>query len=919
MGLSFAAPLALLGLLALPAIYWLLRVTPPAPREIVFPPVRLLRDLAPQERTRSKTPLALLLLRLALAGAAALAMAGPVWNWAAPLQGSGPLLLILDDGWAAAPEWDARVEAAQELLDEASRVNAPAALLLASQGATPPVIGVEAREALRAARPKPWLPARASAASQVASFAKEHRGARLVWIADGLEQGGGEDFANTLEEAKGQGAQVDILMSARATLALQGPKNDARALEATALHSGESDGGVLEALDAKGRAIAHARFSFAGADRAKARFELPVELRNEVSQLRIANENSAGAVALLDARARVRRVAIVAGAGDPTQPLLSPRYYLEKALAPFTQLIKIDSRDADPALAALADRPNVLALADANVAPGEAFDAVSRFVEEGGVLLRFAGARLANEPDELLPVRLRRNTRVLGGAMSWETPKHLGAFEEQSPFFGLAAPAEVTVSRQILAEPDPGLNDKTWARLADGTPLVTFEKRGQGTIVLFHVGADAVWSNLPISGLFVEMLQRLVLLAGESAAEPARAAVDSGALAPLRTLDGFGALGTPPAAAKPIGADFKGPPDAEHPPGYYGPAGAETALQPVGANEELRALDFSALRLATHGLVAARSALDLRPLLLTLIFVGLIVDWLALMFLSGRLRPAQGAALSLLCALALAHGAPAARAEPRSTDLSQREREAALRTRLAYVLTGDALIDETSRAGLQALSRVLDRRTSFSPGEPIGLDLSRDQLALYPLLYWPISAAAAQPDSKTKARVAAYMKQGGLIVFDTRDALTARANAQPTPEALWLRDCAKGLDIPELEVAPRDHVITKTFYLIDGFVGRYANGDTYVEALPKDDDAGGAPRPVRATDNVSPVVVTSNDLASAWAEDKDGRPMRPLTPGGARQREMALRGGVNLVMYTLTGNYKSDQVHVRDLLQRLGQ
>ncbi|HYA81485.1 MAG TPA: BatA domain-containing protein, partial [Methylocystis sp.] len=593
MGLSFAAPLALLGLLALPVIYWLLRVTPPAPREIVFPPVRLLRDLAPQERTRAKTPLPLLLLRLGLAGAAALAMAGPVWNWAAPLQASGPLLLVVDDGWTAAPEWDARIDSAQGLLDEASRANAPAALLFASQGAAAPVIGAEAREALRAARPKPWLPDRAAVASQVASFAKERSRARLVWVADGLDRGGAQSFANVLKEAKAQGAQVEILTTARATLALQAPKNDARALEATVLRAGESEGGVVEALDAKGRAIAHVRFAFAGADRSKARFELPVELRNEVSQLRIAGENSAGAVALLDARARVRRVAIVSGAGDPTQPLLSPRYYLEKALAPFTQLIKIDSGDTDPVLAALADRPNVLVLADASVAPGEAFDAVSRFVEDGGLLLRFAGSRLANEPDELLPVRLRRNTRVLGGAMSWETPKHLAAFEEQSPFFGLAAPAEITVSRQILAEPDPGLNDKTWARLADGTPLVTFEKRGQGSIVLFHVGADAVWSNLPISGLFVEMLQRVALLAGESAAEPGKTASETGALAPLRTLDGFGALEAPPAAAKPLAADFKGAPDAEHPPGYYGPAGAEIALQPVAADKELRALDFS--------------------------------------------------------------------------------------------------------------------------------------------------------------------------------------------------------------------------------------------------------------------------------------------------------------------------------------
>jgi hypothetical protein len=919
MGLTFAAPLALLGLLALPLIYWLLRVTPPAPRELVFPAVRLLRGLEPEDRTQAQTPWPLLLLRLAMAALAALAMAGPIWNWTAPVQTGGPLLVILDDGWASAPGWERRVAAATRLLDEATRSHAPSALLLASRGATEPEMGAAARELLRASRPKPWLPDRAPAAAQVTAFAQAHKGARLVWIADGLEQVGAASVATALREAAAQGAGVEVLTERRATRALRAPKNEAHALDVTALRAGASDGGLVEALDAKSRVVARARFSFGGDGHVKARFELPVEMRNEVSELRIAGEDSAGAVALIDSRERIRRVAIVSGADDAAQPLLSPGFYLERAFAPFTQILKGDRRDEDPVLAALADRPNLLVLADAKIAPGEAFEAAARFVEQGGVLLRFAGSRLANEPDDLLPVRLRRNTRVLGGALSWETPKHLAEFEEQSPFAGLKAPEEVAVSRQILAEPDPGLDARTWARLADGTPLVTFERRGEGMIVLFHVGAEAAWSNLPISGLFVEMLKRIVAMAGESAAETAQPAREQTTLAPLRTLDGFGALETPPANAKPLDANFSGPADADHPPGYYGVKGAELALQPLRGDEALTPLDFAAFGLAPQNLAAARGALDLRPALLTLIFLGFLIDWLALMLLSGRLRLARAAALGLLCALTGSGAAPHARAETPAKNAGQMEREAALKTRLAYVVTGDARVDETSRAGLQALSRALDRRTSFTPAEPVAVDVARDDLALYPLLYWPISATAPMPEARAKARVAAFMKQGGLIVFDTRDALTARANAAPTPETLWLRELAKGLDIPALEVAPRDHVITKTFYLLDGFVGRYANGDTYVEALPKEEDAGGAPRPVRATDNVSPVVITSNDLASGWAEDKNGVALYPLTPGGPRQHEMALRGGVNLVMYTLTGNYKSDQVHVRDLLQRLGQ
>ena len=160
------------------------------------------------------------------------------------------------------------------------------------------------------------------------------------------------------------------------------------------------------------------------------------------------------------------------------------------------------------------------------------------------------------------------------------------------------------------------------------------------------------------------------------------------------------------------------------------------------------------------------------------------------------------------------------------------------------------------------------------------------------------------------------MRNGGTVLFDTRDALSARVDGPPTPEARWLSTLLTGVDVPELEPVPRDHVITKTFYLLDGFVGRYTSAPTWVEALPPAPPEA-VNRPARAGDSVSPIVITGNDLAAAWASDADGDPLYPLVPGGQRQREMAIRGGINIVIYTLTGNYKADQVHVKDLLERL--
>src|SRR6202030_1438056 len=118
---------------------------------------------------------------------------------------------------------------------------------------------------------------------------------------------------------------------------------------------------------------------------------------------------------------------------------------------------------------------------------------------------------------------------------------------------------------------------------------------------------------------------------------------------------------------------------------------------------------------------------------------------------------------------------------------------------------------------------------------------------------------------------------------------------------------------------PHENVLTKTFYLLRDFPGRFNTGQTWVEALPRGEEDDAASHPARGGDGVSPIIITSNDLAGAWAIRPDGQPMLPLSPGEPRQREFAFRAGVNIVMYTLTGNYKADQVHAPALIERLGQ
>ena len=235
-----------------------------------------------------------------------------------------------------------------------------------------------------------------------------------------------------------------------------------------------------------------------------------------------------------------------------------------------------------------------------------------------------------------------------------------------------------------------------------------------------------------------------------------------------------------------------------------------------------------------------------------------------------------------------------------------------------YVLSGDQRTDETSRSGLSGLVKVLAARTAIEPGEPMAVDIVQDEIAFFPILYWPVLPTAGALDTKVSAKIDAYMRQGGMIIFDTRDFGTAGAAGfgVEAGDGTALQRLLGKLDIPRLEPVPETHVLTKSFYLLATFPGRWDGGQLWVEAHAGDPADGGK---ARRGDGVTSILVTSNDFAAAWALDDANRPMYPTVPGGQQQREMAFRVGINIAMYALTGNYKADQVHIPALLQRLGQ
>ncbi len=896
--LAFAAPWVLLALAALPILWWLLRVTPPAPKRVRFPAIRLLFRIQEKEDAPAHTPWWLLLLRLIVVTLLIVGLAQPLLNPGGDFQRSGPLVLVIDNGWSSAPNWQARRNSVGELLEKAERQKKKIVLLTTAPNAASAPIEPsklmtprDAATAFKAMIPQSWPVDHAGAAKAVEKLS-DIGDANIVWLSDGLQHQATGDLARALQRIGSVSVMTDEAQDLPVLLHPAQLAGDKLVFKAERPDGARPAGYWMRIVDEGGRVIGKRQLTFKAGERTvDYALQMPSELRNRIARIELERHRSAGATLLLDERLRRRPVGLVSAASlTGNQPLLSSLYYLERALAPYSEVRK-------GPLSQLLQRPlSVVFLADsAPLSDGER-QQLERWIAEGGVLVRFAGPVLGAGNDPLVPVKLRGGDRSFGGAMSWTKPAKLAAFDNDSPFTGLEPQPDVNVSRQVLAEPALDLARKTWARLEDGTPLVTAAKRGKGMVVLFHTTANPTWSNLALSGLFVRMLRRVV----QQSRGVAEGGVRPATLPPFQILDGFGRLVPAPESVLPVDASKLdtvaiGP---DNPPGLYGDKASRRSINLALGVKSVAALsDLPAG--VSRGIYRSADEVDLKPWLLAAALALFLFDMLISFFVRGLMPQRSGAVAAAVLALFFVTGTPdSARAQSTVTD--DAAIKAVKETVLAYVRTGDDAVDRISQRGLIGLGRILASRTSIEPGQPAAVDPNTDELSFYPVLYWPVTETQSPPSEQGVAKLQAYLRTGGMIIFDVR--------VQGGIESGLLKRLVVGLKIPALVRLPSDHVLTRAYYLLQRFPGRWANNPVWV-----------ARRSQSARDGVSPVVIGGNDWASAWATDDNGRALFPVAPGGELQREYAYRTGVNLVMYALTGNYKADQVHIPTILRRLGQ
>lgn len=921
----FASPWILLSLATLPVIWWILRITPPLPKIQPFPPLALMRELNAQEETPAGTPVWLLIFRLLILAIIICALARPLWSAGEKFYGSGPVVIVIDDGWSAAPNWSRTIRAGLSIVDQAQREGRAAILISTApnqSNGTVQVTGLlrpqDVRKKLEGMQPVPWAKDLKAAANAVTGL-KLEGSAQVGYLSDGQGNSYLATFIGLLQER----GSLRLFVPEQKDLAqlIKSPIRKPGGLSVKVLRAQKLGETKLQVRidDKNGRLLSRSSSVFLnGHNSTEVNFSIPSEITNQAAQISIERNKSAGSIFLLDENWRRRPVGIVSRDGaSGSQPLLSSDFYIMRALEPFSETFK------GPINNLLKRDLSMLILADAkNLNEAETKQALT-WLEKGGVLLRFAGPSLRGADPLMVPVKLRNTGRALGGAMSWSKPAKLMPFHSTSPFAGLKIPTDVRIKKQILAEPTQNLKERTWARLSDGTPLVTAKQVGEGWVVLVHVTANTDWSNLPISGLFINMLNRIIALS-----RGVEAKTGDLIYPPRETMDGFGVLGAPPPLAIPIrGKTYSNLKTSHiHPPGYYG-----TKRHRISLNLSSSVDNLSPLQNIPNGVqlkkLTDQTAIEIKPWLLFVASILVILDLFISLAIRGfkpYSKARQNAVLSclgsliLLFAIDLGAEAKAQRQTglPKNIVSSPQTLQdelglrATLATHLAYVITGNAKIDSVSRAGMEGLSIVLDQRTAIEPEKPIGVNLERDELAFFTVLYWPIVETQKNPSNAALSKLNSYLRTGGTILFDTREQGSVNTSilGMGSSASAKLRNLIGELDIPPLMRVPPDHALTRAFYLLDRFPGRWAGGAVWVER-----------RGEQHNDGVSSIIIGSHDWAGAWARDRNGLPIFAVVPNGERQREYALRFGVNWIMYAMTGNYKTDQIHVPSIIERLGK
>ena len=879
--LGFLYPSLLWGLLLLPALYLLIRLLPPRPQTVTFPALDLLKNLTKRLPPPRTPPWWLMLLRMLAIAFFIVAMAHPLLKQDTANLNQSPMIVFVDNGWAAAQNWTPIKNRLRLILAHAQAENTPVYI----QGTADPFLAEKlnfisaqkALEALPKLQLRPWPTTPTHVAKALADATEKNTTYQPIWLSAGIIAPSERDAFIATAEGLGR---LRVFLPERKNLPLSilkaTPQQGGFAVQLYRPHiSGEQDVSVT-LQDMKGAFITRQSGQFKNNDsKADVTLTLPKQLQTP-GYFSIDGQQHLGSWFGVTNIAGLPKIGVVGGEGSDF-PLLNGFFYIEKALGPTLVPDKLDVTTTGQGY-------DVLFVVDQPTNP----EALSQWAEAGGVLVSFADTWLQENTatTPLLPVSLRAFPRTLEGAFSWTGALGLKGIMPNTPLTALTQtplPEDVRIKKQFLPKADAAVSGKTWLSLEDDTPLVSGDRHGAGWRVLFHVPAVATWSNLPASGFFVQLLETLSALSVANMAEEANFNFPLPAYKVLTAQTHL----TAPRQGEVLTKQGQ-PVSQKAPPGIYGSRQTPYIHQlpeKERKKAQIRPGDLRGLVATLYGAEEQQKSFTVPLLLLALMLM--VVDSLLRLNLIHKKLLAKAARAVPLAMLGFAFfvAPPNALAEPLP--------EGAHEVQLAFFESGNTAVNTISMRGLTSLGQILATRTTVTPAPPQKLNPATDELGFYPVIFWPVTSNLAGINKQAAENIRLYVENGGLLVID---GLTDAGHARQAVQAIT----NKILPFP-LKALDDEHVLNRSYYLLKNQTPGRQTGTLWLAQNHR----------------LSRIIVGAHDWLGAWAHHEDGEPLRPIPGGGNGQRAKSVQFGINVVMYALLGDYKADQTHVDTLLKRM--
>ena len=894
--ISFANPYAFWVLFSLPIIFWVIKSLPPSPASFNFSSLYLLRAIKTESIVKNKCPIWLLIFRILLIMFLIIYFAKPFLNHNKVEQAKENYVVYANLGWSTAAQWNKYKNTIKNIMLESEKLNKNFSLVNNFDNQNKNIIKFKSINDLSSyldkVTPNPWQSQRKNIINELSKINYNNK-TRYFYIFSVFDFYSDENFdENILINIQKQFPDLEIINLIDSIKVLEKPLVKKENINIIVKRYGAlpENTFVITATSFDEQILLKKEYQFKKNENIiYINEKFPISVINQIKKIDILGERHAASTFYFDDFNKKKVIGILSdGKNYKENPLLSPVYYIKKALNKDNKIIINDLANL------LLSNVDILIFPDAGTFEEEKSGILDSWINNGGLLIRFAGPKLASSSTRFITSENKiKKIRLLGGQLSWNNDLKIKEFSKDSIFKDLIIPKDVTIKKQLLLNFSEEKNINILASLKDDTPLVSLKEMGRGNILLFHFTANNTWSDIPITPLFEDFLSRACLLHQKKKNSSLNQVTIKS------YINGFGEIeDTNKIVQFRDSLSLRNSiPSKDIFPGIYENNQLSVALN-LSGNLRLNHFENKSSKQIITTNDFSKNLKDISKVFLYLFLGFALLDILASIFIQNdvkfyRFFKNKIKVFSVFTFLILSI---------LPDDLIAND--FINYTYLAYVKSIDKNKNESSFRGLQTLSKVLERRTSVLIKGVAGIDIEVDDVYHFPFIYWPMSNDFKNLSSKAKRKIKDYFNTGGVILFDGYLLL----DKQPlnTYKLKKIVSYFKEITSNELVLINKNHTLSKSFYLLNNFPGRWNKKILLVDNSN-----------MNVNDGVSNIILGFNDWASAWALDSNNYPLFPVVPGGEKQRELAYRVGINIVMYSLTGNYKNDQVHSKSILNRL--